>query len=118
MVRRKEFINITEAGFKAEVLDSTIPVLVEFGASWCGGSHIIAPILEEVAEMFQQTIRVIHISLETEAGIRTAYGIGKIPALVLFNRGTIREHITGMISKKELIRRLEKVVMPAVSERY
>ncbi len=101
---------VTDAEFEREVLEAELPVLVDFWAEWCGPCHIIAPILEELAEEYDG--RVKFVKLDTEENFDTAdrYGIRSLPTMLVFNGGQQVDQIMGAHPKKDLVRTLEKVL--------
>ena len=76
-------IEITEQSFKEEVLDSDIPVLVDFWAEWCGPCKMIAPVVEELATEFDGKMSFAKVDVDNNPGISTNYGIRSIPTLIL-----------------------------------
>lgn len=95
-------IVITDDTFESEVLNSEIPVLVDFWAEWCGPCKMITPILEEISEAYQGKIKVTKLNIDDNAATPQLYGIRGIPTLMLFSNGESVATKVGAISKSQL----------------
>jgi len=94
--------NITDADFANEVLQSDIPVLVDYWAPWCGPCKMIAPILEELANTYQDKIKICKINIDENQQSPANYGVRSIPTLMLFTQGAVKATSVGALSKTEL----------------
>jgi thioredoxin 1 len=94
--------------FDQEVLKSTLPVLVDFWAVWCGPCKMIAPIVEELATEYDGKLKVGKLDVDNNQQIAMQYGIRSIPTLLVFKAGKVVEQIVGAIPKKTLIEKLSK----------
>lgn len=101
-------LHLTDANFKREVLESNLPVLVDFWAAWCGPCKIIAPILEELAGEYRNKIKIGKVDVDVNPKTATAYGIMSIPTLIFFKGGKVMHQATGALSKFELKKRIEE----------
>jgi thioredoxin 1 len=93
---------LTKDNFKAEVLDSAVPVLVDFWAEWCGPCKMIAPVLDELADELGDTAKIGKVNIDDSQDLAAQYGIRAIPTLLVFKGGEVAEQIVGLRSKKDL----------------
>lgn len=100
-------LHLTDGNFKKEVLNSDLPVLVDYWAPWCGPCKTIAPILEELAKEYEGRIKIGKLNVEDNPKITSQYAIMSIPTLILFKGGKIMEQVIGVLSKKELISKIK-----------
>jgi len=101
-------LHFTDSNFKKEVLESNLPVLVDFWANWCGPCKIIAPIVEELASEYKGKIKVGKLEVDTNSRTATDYGIMSIPTLIFFKQGKVMEQLAGALGKVELKRKIEE----------
>ncbi|NOZ33020.1 MAG: thioredoxin [Alphaproteobacteria bacterium] len=78
---------VTEQSFAGEVLESKVPVLVDFWAEWCGPCKAIAPILEEISTEMAEKVKIVKLNVDENPGIAAQYGIRSIPTMILFKNG-------------------------------
>lgn len=94
---------VTDASFKADVLDSAVPVLVDYWAEWCGPCKMIAPILDEVAKEYHGRLKVAKLNIDENPKTPGEFGIRGIPTLILFKGGNVEATKVGALSKSQLI---------------
>ncbi len=98
---------LNESNFENEVTKSDKPVIVDFWAEWCGPCKMIAPLLDEIAKEKAGSVKVAKVNVDQNQSLSSKYNIRAIPSLLLFKNGQLRDQITGMTSKKDLLGRLE-----------
>ncbi|HTQ76873.1 MAG TPA: thioredoxin TrxA [Burkholderiales bacterium] len=94
--------HITDASFDPEVLQSEVPVLVDYWAEWCGPCKSIAPILEDVAKEYGGRLKVAKINVDENQGVPAKFGIRGIPTLMLFKNGNVEATRVGALTKSQL----------------
>lgn len=94
--------HLSDDAFEAEVLQSPIPVLVDYWAEWCGPCKMIAPILDEVAKEYEGRIKVAKLNIDDNQHTPPKYGIRGIPTLMLFKNGNVEATKVGALSKSQL----------------
>jgi thioredoxin 1 len=109
----KHIIEINEANFEAEVLQSNQPVLVDFWAQWCGPCKMLAPLLEEIAVEQNGSAKVTKVNVDENPTLAQRYNIQSIPTLLYFAGGQVRDRTIGVLSKQSIISKLEKLGVPA-----
>jgi thioredoxin 1 len=95
-------IYTSDATFDQEVLQSSIPVLVDYWAEWCGPCKMIAPILDDVAKEYAGRIKVAKLNIDENQNTPPKYGIRGIPTLMLFKNGNVEATKVGALSKSQL----------------
>ena len=101
---------LTDKNFKAEVLQSDKPVLVDFWAEWCGPCKAIAPTVGEIANEYNETIKVGKVNVDNNQQIAMEYGIRSIPSLLIFKDGTIVNQIVGSVQKDSITKLLDEAL--------
>ena len=94
--------NVSDETFETEVLQSNVPVLVDYWAPWCGPCKMIAPILIEIAEEYGDRLKVTKLNIDENQATPPKYGIRGIPTLMLFKNGNIEATKVGQLSKAQL----------------
>lgn len=95
-------LTITKENFESEVLKSDLPVLVDFWASWCGPCKMLAPILEQVAEENQGSVKVGKVNVDEQEELASKFGIVSIPTVILFKGGEPVKTSVGLVQKETL----------------
>ncbi len=103
-------VEVNDASFEAEVLQSGQPVLVDFWAAWCGPCRALAPIVDEVAKEYAGKLKVMKMDVDKNQSTPMRYGIRGIPALLIFKDGKVADQIVGFVPKDTIDKSLSKVV--------
>ena len=112
------YTTLTDTNFQKEVLESQLPVLVEFGADWCGTCHILAPMIEELMVEYEGKFKVGKIDVDQNKSITRGYGIVELPTLLFLNQGQVVDHIIGAVPKSVLAEKLRAVLEESGSLAY
>ena len=98
----EQVIHTSDENFGADVIDSEVPVLLDFWAEWCAPCKMIAPMLIEIAEEYKGRLRIAKLNIDENPSIPPKFGIRGIPTLILFKNGTVEGQKVGALSKSQL----------------
>ncbi len=101
---------VTTTDFEQEVLQSEVPVMIDFWAVWCGPCRLIAPHVDAVSADYQGKVKVLKLNVDEEPEIAQKYGIMSIPTLLFFKGGKVVGQIVGAVPKSTIVQKLETIL--------
>jgi thioredoxin 1 len=102
------FDTITEENFADQVLKSTLPVMVDFGAEWCGPCKRLDPILEKLNQEWDGKVRMVRVDVDMNAGVVAQYQVMSLPTLILFKGGKEQERLFGLQNRERIIEKFSR----------
>ena len=97
---------ISSREFAREVIESELPVLVDFFAEWCGPCRMLSPVMEQLAEEYEGKVKLVKLHVDQAPELASSYGINSIPALLYFKNGQVKGTSVGFVRKEDLERKL------------
>ncbi len=110
MSEQSKYVTLTDDNFRAEVLESAKPVLVDFWAQWCGPCRAVGPVVEELAEEYEGRAVIGKVNVDENPVLAKEYGIRSIPSLLVFKYGDVVDHVVGAHPKGVLSEKLDAVI--------
>lgn len=101
-------LDINDAVFEQEVLNSEMPVVVDFWAPWCGPCRKLGPVLDEIAQEFEGKVKFVKVNTDENLETAQSYGISGLPSLLVFKNGKAVERLVGLMPKTSIISNIEK----------
>ena len=101
---------VTSANFKSVVLESKVPVIVDFWAEWCGPCRAVAPVLEEISNEYSSKIKIVKINTDEEPQLAMQYGVSSIPNMSVFQSGEVVKAIIGAKPKPVILKELDEFI--------
>lgn len=101
---------VTDENFNAEVVESKVPVLVDFYADWCGPCKILGPIIDELSKEYEGHAKIVKVNTEINPGLSSHFKIKSIPTLMIFNKGKFQEKFNGLVPKPNLAEILDEYI--------
>ena len=103
-------IAVDDASFEQEVIRSAQPVLVDFSAAWCSPCKKLAPIVHEIAGDYDGRLKVVTVDVDQAPAAATKFGVLSVPTLILFRAGAVKDQLVGLVSKRAITDRVDKVL--------
>lgn len=100
-------ITLTKDTFQSEVIESDKPVLIDFFATWCGPCMMLSPIIKEIADEYDEKIKVCKVNVDDESELASTFGIASIPTLIVVENGKVKNMSVGYRSKEEILKMFE-----------
>ena len=101
-------ISINDSNFESEVVNSSIPVVVDFWATWCGPCRKLSPVVDEIAQAYEGKVKFVKVNVEESIENAKKYSISGLPSLLIFKNGEAVERMTGLMPKSTIISNVEK----------
>ena len=105
-----QVLHFTDDTFEAEVLQSEVPVLVDFWAEWCGPCKMIAPVLDELAGEYDGRVKIGKVNVDNDQALAAQYNVRAIPTLLLFKQGQVAEQVVGLRGKRDLASSFDRLL--------
>ncbi len=104
-------IHVTDENFAAEVLESDLPVLVDFSATWCGPCKQLEPIVAELAEEYAGRLKVVHVDVDKARQSAMQFGVMSVPTVLYMKGGQVREQQIGVAPRAKIVEKIEQKLM-------
>lgn len=111
----KNIVTLTDQNFQKEVLESEVPVLVDFWAPWCAPCRMVAPVVEQLADEYIGKFKIAKLNTDENNATASAYGIMSIPTLGIFKRGQLVDGVVGAVPKQTLAKKLDEHIANIVA---
>ncbi len=98
---------VTDNNFQAEVIESEVPVLVDFWAPWCGPCRMVSPVIEEIAQERGEDLKVVKLNIDENQETAVKFNVMSIPTLIVFRHGAVAKTVVGAYPKRKLEEQLE-----------
>jgi thioredoxin 1 len=106
----EDVTHISDASFEQEVIKSSVPVLIDFWAPWCGPCKAIAPIIDELAKDYAGKLKVVKLNVDDNPETAARYGVRGIPNLLIIKNGQVKDQIVGAVPKGHLVKAVDNAL--------
>jgi thioredoxin 1 len=103
-------VDVDDTTFEAEVTQAEMPVLADFTAAWCGPCKKLAPLVEEIAGEYSGRLKVVKVDVDKARTVAAKFAVMSVPTLILFDGGKVKDQVTGLVPKRAIVDRVEKVL--------
>jgi len=110
MLQMSRAQNVSLSSFESEVLESSVPVIVDFYADWCGPCRMLGPVLDRVSQAFEGIAKIVKVNVDQEPGLASQFNVSSIPMLLYVHKGEIVGKSSGVASEAELTRALSQTI--------
>jgi len=105
-----QVVEANETNFESEVMQSPQPVLVDFSATWCGPCKKLEPIVHEIAGEYDGKLKVVKVDVDKAPAVAARFGVMSVPTVLLISGGAVKDQVIGLVSKRALADKVDKVV--------
>lgn len=103
-------VEVNDSNFDSEVLQSTVPVLLDFSAEWCGPCKRLEPVVREIAGEYGGRIKVARLDIDRAQATAVRFGIMSVPTVLFFKEGRVQDQLLGFVPKEKLVEKIDRIL--------